>query len=478
MLARLEEETKIPAAIHSFNHGFKEPPVPEVTKEDIAGSDTEIAVYVLSRDSGEGRDRFCEEGDYLLSVTEKAALEALAANYSHVAVVLNIGGIIDIKAIRGIKGIGSILLMGQLGNLGGEALADVLLGRETPSGKLTDTWAKEYQDYPSSENFSHNNGDVNDEYYTDGIFVGYRYFDTFDVEPEYCFGYGKSYTTFKTEAVAVNAEKGIVSVRVKVTNTGDTYSGKEVVQVYVSAPEGNIAKPYQELAGFQKTKKLSPGEDETVTVDFAVSSLASYDEKRAAWVLEEGDYILRVGTSSRDTKAEAILRLEKELVVEQLKNLMTADGIIEELVPESIGPVYEGEVPADRIIVIAPSDIVVKQIAYQETMANPYETEVKETITLRDVLEKRYSAEELVAQLTPEELASLCVGRICRDERGQSVIGAASFSVPGAAGETTDALTESREIPAVVLADVLRDFGLSRILSRMKREIIWAAGEI
>lgn len=111
-------------------------------------------------------------------------------------------------------------------------------------------------------------------------------------------------------------------------------------------------------------------------------------------------------------------------------------------------------------------------------MANPYETEVKETITLRDVLEKRYSAEELVAQLTPEELASLCVGRICRDERGQSVIGAASFSVPGAAGETTDALTESREIPAVVLADVLRDFGLSRILSRMKREIIWAAGEI
>lgn len=453
MLARLEEETKIPAAIHNFRHAFKEPQVPEVTKEDVAGSETDTAVYVLSRDSGEGRDRFCEEGDYLLSATEKAALKALAANYSHVAVVLNIGGIIDIKGIREIEGIGSILLMGQLGNIGGEALVSVLLGKETPSGKLTDTWAKDYQDYPSSKNFSHNNGDVNDEYYTDGIFVGYRYFDTFEVEPEYCFGYGRSYTTFKMETASVNVEGGTVSIDAKVENTGDTYSGREVVQVYVSAPEGELAKPYQELAGFAKTKKLSPGESETVKIAFPISALVSYDEKKAAWVLEEGDYILRVGTSSRDTNAEGILRLQEEIIVEQLKNQMASKEEIEELIPESIGSAYEGEVSIERIFVISPADIPMKQAVYQEVLSETYQTDAAETITLQDILAKRHTVEELAAQLTPEELSSLCVGRICRDERGQSVIGAASFSVPGAAGETTDALTESRGIPTIVLAD-------------------------
>lgn len=451
LLARLEKETGVPAAIHSFRHAFQEPPIPEVAEADDSGADT--AVYVLSRDSGEGRDRFCEKGDYLLSDTEKAALTALAKNYAHVVVVLNIGGIIDIKSIRETEGISSILLMGQLGNLGGEALADVLLGKETPSGKLTDTWAKDYEDYPSSKNYSHNNGDVNDEYYTEGIYVGYRYFDTFDVEPEYCFGYGRSYTSFDTETVSVKVENGSVFVNVKVKNTGDTYSGKEVVQVYVSAPEGELEKPYQELAGFAKTGKLKPNDTETVTVTFTVSSLASYDEKRAVWVLEEGDYILRVGTSSRDTAEEGILRLKEEIIVEQLKNQMTAKEPIEELTAESIGTIYEGEIPSERIFTVSAADISTKQVIYKEILPEPYQTDVTETITLQDVLEKRHTIEELTAQLTPEELTALCVGRICRDERGQTIIGAASFSVPGAAGETTDELVESRGIPTIVLAD-------------------------
>ncbi len=451
LLARLEKETGVPAAIHSFRHAFQEPPIPEVAEADNSGADT--AVYVLSRDSGEGRDSFCEKGDYLLSDTEKAALTALAKNYAHVVVVLNIGGIIDIKSIRETEGISSILLMGQLGNLGGEALADVLLGKETPSGKLTDTWAKDYEDYPSSKNYSHNNGDVNDEYYTEGIYVGYRYFDTFDVEPEYCFGYGRSYTSFDTETVSVKVENGSVFVNVKVKNTGDTYSGKEVVQVYVSAPEGELEKPYQELAGFAKTGKLKPNDTETVTVTFTVSSLASYDEKRAVWVLEEGDYILRVGTSSRDTAEEGILRLKEEIIVEQLKNQMTAKEPIEELTAESIGTIYEGEIPSERIFTVSAADISTKQVIYKEILPEPYQTDVTETITLQDVLEKRHTIEELTAQLTPEELTALCVGRICRDERGQTIIGAASFSVPGAAGETTDELVESRGIPTIVLAD-------------------------
>ncbi len=453
MLARLEQETGIPVAIHSFNHAFKEPPVAEVLEEDLKGSDTDTAIYVLARDSGEGKDRICEPGDYLLHETEIVALKALADYYDKVIVVLNVGGIIDIKTIRGIEGISSILLMGQMGNIGGEALADILLGKETPSGKLSDTWAKDYMDYPSSKTFSHNNGNVNDEYYTEGIFVGYRYFDTFEVEPEYCFGYGISYTEFALETVSMEKQSENIEVQVRVENIGAVYSGKEVVQVYVSAPEGNLVKPYQELAGFTKTRKLNPGESEVVTVTFPIASLASYDEQRAAWVIEQGDYLVRVGTSSRETLVEGILRVEADIVTVQLANQLTPVEPLEELMPESIGAIYEGEAATERIIRISPDGIVEQKVTYTTDAQVPYQTDVSENITFQDVLEKRYTVEELVAQLTPEELAYLCVGFICEDERGKSVVGAASVSVPGGAGETTGKLLKSRKIPTIILAD-------------------------
>lgn len=149
--------------------------------------------------------------------------------------------------------------MSQAGNIGGYALADVLTGKVTPSGHLTTTWAKNYPDYPGAEMFGHRNGDVDDEYYKEGIFVGYRYFDTFGVAPAYPFGYGISYTDFQMEVQNVTADAGSVSVTVKVTNAGDAYAGKEVVQVYYSAPDGKLEKPYQELAAYAKTRELQPG---------------------------------------------------------------------------------------------------------------------------------------------------------------------------------------------------------------------------
>lgn len=450
MLQKLEQETGVPVALQEFKHAFKEPDIAEVTPEDIADSDTDTAIYVLSRDSGEGRDRFDEEGDYRLKQSEIAALEAIAEGYEKVVVVLNIGGIIDVKAIRSIKGIGSILLMGQLGNIGGEALADVLLGKETPSGKLTDTWAKNYMDYPSSPNFSHNNGNIDDEYYTEGIFVGYRYFDTFGVEPEYCFGYGKSYTTFEIKTTSVSLAGNEVTVEACVRNTGSVYSGKEVIQVYVSAPAGKLVKPYQELCGFAKTKKLAPGEEQKVTVTFFVSSLASYSEEQAAWMLESGDYIVRVGDSSRNTKAEAILRLDREVITEQLTHRLTPQEKIEEIVPQRREETEDG---IERILPVAADDIPTKCVAYSEEAQEPYATDAAEPITLKDVITGKYKAEELVAQLTPEEMAYLCVGRICMDAKGQSVLGAASMTVPGAAGETNKDLLESRGIRNLVLAD-------------------------
>ena len=164
-------------------------------------------------------------------------------------------------------GTGAVVLMSQPGNMGGHALADVLTGKVSPSGHLTATWARHYQDYPQADSFSFQNGNLDDEYYKEGIYVGYRYFDTFGVSPAYPFGYGKSYTEFASAVEDVKADARSVKVTAKVTNTGTVYSGREVVQVYYSAPAGRLEKPYQELEAFAKTKELAPGETHTQLSD-------------------------------------------------------------------------------------------------------------------------------------------------------------------------------------------------------------------
>lgn len=227
------EEAKkknVPTFVISFDCPFKEPAPVLIDENDVADSDCDIAVYVLSRNSGEGADRLSEAGDYMLYPEEKQNLTFLANRYQKTVVVLNIGGVMDLSEMRSISGLNAILLMGQLGNVGGEALVDVLLGKENPSGKTTDTWANNYMDYPSSEQFSHN-GSVHDEDYTDGIYVGYRYFDTFHVDSTYCFGYGRSYTDFSIQTTQVERKKNQIDITVEVKNIGSDYAGKEVVQV-------------------------------------------------------------------------------------------------------------------------------------------------------------------------------------------------------------------------------------------------------
>ena len=150
-----------------------------------------IAVYVLVRNSGEGADRYCKRGNYLLLSGEQALLETLGKTYEKVIVLLDVGGVVDAPSIAAVSGLEALLYIGQSRSMGGHAVADVLLGKTEPSGRLTDTWAKRYEDYPAAATFSYNNGQWNEEYYTDGIYVGYRYFDTFGVEPFYPFGYGR-----------------------------------------------------------------------------------------------------------------------------------------------------------------------------------------------------------------------------------------------------------------------------------------------
>ena len=318
-----------------------EQPLTAITVQPTAPTDT--AVYVLARSSGEGADRKNAAGDYLLSATETDDLTRIGQTYKHVVVVLNTGGIIDTnffsqinatsKDPAGGNALDSMLLMSQAGEESGNALAEVLDGAINPSGKLTDTWASKYSYYPASATFGANDGNTTQENYNEGIYVGYRYFDSFykaitpaGTDPasavSYPFGYGLSYTDFQIDAQSVTADTKNITVKAKVTNVGKTYTGKEVVQTYFSAPQSasDIDKPYQELAGYAKTDDLAPGASQVLTITFDATQLASYNPASASYIADPGDYIIRLGDSSRNTHVAAKINLASAWKTEQLAN--------------------------------------------------------------------------------------------------------------------------------------------------------------
>ncbi len=440
--------------IIQFDHPYSAPAPVLITEEDCKEADTDVAVYVIARNSGEGSDRYNREGDYLLFAEEKKNLEMVAAHFKKTIVILNIGGVMELSVVKAIPGINAILLMGQLGNIGGDALADVVTGKVNPSGKTVDTWAKNYMDYPSSAKFSHN-GSVHDEEYEDGIYVGYRYFDSFGVEPEYCFGFGRSYTDFSLQIDGAEAAGDRVQVRATVQNTGSVYAGKEVVQIYYSAPQGRMDKPYQELAAYHKTSLLKPGESEAMILTFAIKEMASYSEADAAWVLEKGDYVIRVGSSAGNTEVAAVLTLAEEVKTQIGKNLFPLDIQLKEIKPdttaaktayeknsEGLGRVYHGSIQS--------SCIKAEHMVYQGKREE-YKTDREKKLTVQDVKNGDCTVEELVAQLTVEEMADMCVGTLRAGEG--NVVGNASYTVPGAAGDTSSILKASRGIKNMILAD-------------------------
>ena len=236
---------------------------PAASVLQAASKASDAAIYVISRTSYEGGDRSATAGDYYLSNQEIKDIENLIlAGFEDIVVLLNVGGMMDTTKLLSYPEVKSIMLVWQPGQYGGYAIADTLVGDTTPSGKLADTFAKDYSDYPSSETLRESEAYVN--YYED-VYVGYRYFETFDPNYEkvnFEFGFGLSYTNFTITDVTTDVEGENFKVTAKVTNTG-SYSGKEVVQVYFSAPQGKLGKPAKELAGFAKTKLLAPGENET-----------------------------------------------------------------------------------------------------------------------------------------------------------------------------------------------------------------------
>ena len=424
-LDSLRRKNTDPLWMFWLSGSFRESPVLPLEEGELPDADR--AVYILARNSGEGNDRKNAPGDFTLTDEEKTVITAVGRRYGGVTVVLNVGGVMDTTFFREEPTVNALLLMSQTGSAGGDALTDVLTGEAEPCGRLTTTWAKHYEDYPNAENFSHMNGNLDDEYYTEGIFVGYRWFDSFGKVPAYPFGYGMSYTTFDIVPGNVTLDDQTLSVKVCVTNTGSRL-GREVVQLYVSAPDGKLPKPYQELRAFGKTKSLAPGESETITMIFPVSRMASYDEIRAAWVLEAGMYIVRVGAHSRNTKVTAVLSLDNEIVTRQLKNVLPLDCEMETLIPDRdlyfTYPEEKDELASAPIIAL-----------------DGYTPQVF-------VPAKESELPTLIHELSVRELATLCVGT----ERGQfQTIGEAGRQVPGSAGDT--ASLPERGIQGIVMAD-------------------------
>ena len=305
-----ELSEKYSSYIRYFVMGICEPqPEYDISLE---GYSADIAVYVVGRYSGEGNDRDLRKGDFYLTDSEVKDILYLNKNYKKFMLVINSIGIVNLSPV---KEVSNILILSPLGVVTGDILADIILGYANPSGKLSTTWASA-KDYKYIEE----SGGIDNVRYIEGVFVGYRYFDSVNSKPLYPFGYGKSYTDFRIEKLIIDNSKDKISIKLKVDNTGK-FNGKEVVQVYVSPSQENKSKPYQSLVAFQKTKELLPGESQVLTITFNLRDVARYDEKSASFILDKGNYIVRVGNSSDNTKVYCVIYLEEDVITEKLKNV-------------------------------------------------------------------------------------------------------------------------------------------------------------
>ena len=352
-------------------------------------------------------------------------VDAVCKNFTEVALVLNVGGMIDTSWFAGEDKISSVLMAWQGGMEGGLAMADILLGSESPSGKLPDTLASSIEDYPSTEHF-HESPDYVD--YTEDIYVGYRYFETIGKAADrvnYPFGFGLSYTAFQIDVLWAGEKDGRISVGVQVKNTGD-WAGKEVVQVYYSAPQGLLGKPARELAAYQKTEELKPGQAQVMTITFAADAMASYDDlgkiAEAAYVLEAGSYGFYVGSSVRDAvKIEYTYELAEYKVVEQLshkaapsslKQRMISDGTFELLPQTQPNDYMENGLgwSGDETEGVAP---MVREVSRYLLFAQDDSAcaDVRRKIMLEDVAEGKADLEAFMAQLSDSDMAELLGGQ-------------------------------------------------------------------
>lgn len=387
-----------------------------VSPEDVKGA--AAAVYVISRVAGEGKDRRCVAGDYLLSEQEQADLLLLNDMNIPTVLVLNAGGVVELTDILfEAPCIRAVLTIAQPGQEGGRAVADVLFGVVNPSGRLTATWASSYLDYPCANTAP--DRDLSYDEYWEGIYMGYRYFDRFGVKPLFPFGYGLSYTRFRLRTLSVTPCTGGLEVQVEVTNMG-RLPGKDVVQVYAALPQTGEERELRRLVGFAKTRNLQPGEQETVCVFLRQKQFASFSEERHCWSIDAGRYPLWVGERSDALAPVAAVIVEESVITEKNATICPIQHPFETLeVPDDVENLYAGP---------------------EELPEVPFVP----------VPEHFQTSEAELPTQDPQELIPLLIGSI---SDSVSTLGAAGERVPGSAGETCGTLAEAYGIQPLVMAD-------------------------
>lgn len=410
-------------------YSYEEMPLEENLVENAAKT-CRTALVIIGRAAGEDRENTLEPGSYYLTDAEKEMLRKACSAFSRVAVVLNCGNLIDLSFLDTYP-VTALVYAWQLGQEYGNALADVLTGRTNPCGKLTDTVAMSYGDYPASTHFG---GREYNEYYED-IFVGYRYFSTFcPGKIRFPFGFGLSYTTFLLEAGRFSREKNRFHLTVRVTNTGKV-PGREVVQLYCQPPVGMLDKPKIVLAAFQKTRLLGPGESQKLTLRFSAADIASFDDRgdtgfSSAFVLEKGQYRMRLGNSSVHNREAAGFTVRETELVEQCHAICSPEASFSVLGQKK----KAFHTPINRH----------RRILQQLPREIPYTGD--RGITLPQVARGQHSLQAFIAQLSDREL-----GDLTRGEGGMS----SSLGIPGNAGAfggVTPALRR-RGVPAIITAD-------------------------
>ena len=431
------------------NHGVwgqwpysqKEMPLDIITLQQNKGA-SDTAVVTIGRAAGEDRDSAYEEGCYLLSKSETAMLDLVCENFDKVIVLLNTGGIMDMSWVEkyGDK-ISAVMYVFQGGMESGNAVADVLCGKVNPSGRLTDTVAKNYFDYPSSENFAGKS--VNN--YEEDIFVGYRYFESFDKSNVvYPFGYGLSYTDFDIEYIDTEAFDDGFEITAKVTNTGKR-SGRQVVQLYAEKPCGKLGNPARELVAFTKTKDLAPSECEEVKMWVSDYQLTSYDDcgstnHAGAYVAEEGEYSFYLGENVREAKRVFSYYQEETEVYEQLRQAAA---------PQQHFEVLHAEV-VDGKTVLRKKAVAKQKFDLATRINNNLPEDIEMTgdkgLKLIDVKNGKCTMEEFVAQLDLVELEAITRGDYTMDSKLGAKCNAGAFA--GVLESLRD-----KGVPAVITTD-------------------------
>lgn len=390
----------------------------KITEGDYASSNCLTAIYVVTRQAGEGKDRESQAGDYQLSEVEIDNIRFIAEHYPSSVLVINAGSSVDLSPVLD-SPLKAIVFLGQAGEEGGNALAALLTGEDNFSGKLTATWYKSLSQHPLSKTYSYLAGQTDYEEYVEGIYVGYRYADAFKIEPLYPFGYGLSYTDFDISA-SWKIEGTAVKIKATVINAGNV-KGQEIVQVYLSFPKSEAKRERKALVAFARTPDIEPGKQIEIELAFDLADWGYYDEKEAAYYLDEGDYVILVGDSSADLESVGCLRLQRKVKTEQTVNICPLKHPFEEISAPDIEPYsYDG----DAVLV-----------------------DSKNFHTLTHEYGKKEAVPELIRGMKDEELAQLLNGFEAYNDAEPPHV------APGCAGKTAPYPSVKYGLPVLALAD-------------------------